>query len=78
MILGVGWVLFVLYAYPGVMTMDSFDQLREGREWFFTDAHPPIMAVIWGLIVYEVVRYADFRDSVRHETAREGSGSVSA
>ena len=37
-----------------------------------------VVAVIWGLIVYEVVRYADFRDSVRHETAREGSGSVSA
>ena len=30
--------------------MDSFDQLREGREWFFTDAHPPIMAFMWGII----------------------------
>jgi low temperature requirement protein LtrA len=37
-----------------------------------------VVAVVWGLIVYEVVRYADFRDSVRHELAREGSGSVSA
>ncbi|HTL32493.1 MAG TPA: hypothetical protein VL326_05190 [Kofleriaceae bacterium] len=50
LILAVGWVLLVLYAYPGVMTMDSFDQLREGREWIFTDAHPPIMAGIWGVI----------------------------
>jgi low temperature requirement protein LtrA len=37
-----------------------------------------VVAVVWGLILYEVVRYADFRDSVRHELAREGSGSVSA
>jgi low temperature requirement protein LtrA len=35
-----------------------------------------VVAVIWALIVYEVVRYADFRDTVRHELAREGSGSV--
>ena len=50
MILAAGWLVFVLYAYPGVMTMDSFDQLREGRTWFFTDAHPPIMAAIWGVL----------------------------
>lgn len=30
--------------------MDSFDQLKEGRAWFFTDSHPPIMAAIWGVI----------------------------
>ncbi len=35
-----------------------------------------VVAVIWALIVYEVVRYADFRETVRHELAREGSGSV--
>jgi hypothetical protein len=34
------------------------------------------VAVVWALIVYEVVRYADFRETVRHELAREGSGSV--
>ncbi|HEY0254365.1 MAG TPA: hypothetical protein VGC41_22715 [Kofleriaceae bacterium] len=49
-ILAVGWIVLVLYAYPGVMTMDSFDQLREGRHWFFTDAHPPAMAAIWGVL----------------------------
>ena len=32
------------------MTMDSFDQLREGRNWFFTDAHPPAMAALWGVL----------------------------
>jgi len=35
-----------------------------------------VVAVIWALIVYEVVRYADFRETVRHELAREGTGSV--
>jgi len=35
-----------------------------------------VVVVIWALIVYEVVRYADFRETVRHELAREGSGSV--
>ena len=35
-----------------------------------------VVIVLWALIVYEVVRYADFRETVRHELAREGSGSV--
>jgi hypothetical protein len=49
-ILALGWVVFLLYAYPGVMTMDSFDQLKEGRAWYFTDSHPPVMAAIWGIV----------------------------
>ncbi|MEP6860023.1 MAG: hypothetical protein ABJE66_05350 [Deltaproteobacteria bacterium] len=49
-ILIAGWIVLVLYAYPGVMTMDSFDQLHEGRTWFFTDAHPPMMAAMWGVL----------------------------
>lgn len=46
----IGWGLVVLYAFPGIMTMDSFDQLREGRAWSFTDAHPPAMGALWGII----------------------------
>ena len=49
-ILAVGWIAIVLYAYPGVLTMDSFDQLREGRTWFFTDSHPAAMAALWGVV----------------------------
>lgn len=49
-ILSAGWLVLILYAFPGVMTMDSFDQLREGRTWFFTDAHPPAMAALWGVL----------------------------
>jgi hypothetical protein len=49
-ILALGWLWLVIYAFPGVMTMDSFDQLREGREGVFSDAHPPIMAALWGIL----------------------------
>jgi hypothetical protein len=45
-----GWIVVVLIAYPGVMSLDSFDQLLEARAWFFTDSHPPLMAALWGVI----------------------------
>jgi hypothetical protein len=43
-----GWVLFVVYAYPGYMSYDSVWQLQQARkieplsEW-----HPPLMAFLW-------------------------------
>lgn len=49
-ILALAWSLFVAYAYPGLMSMDSFDQLEEARAWFFTDSHPPAMAALWGIV----------------------------
>jgi hypothetical protein len=45
-----GWIVVILIAYPGVMSLDSFDQLLEARAWFFTDSHPPVMAALWGVI----------------------------
>ncbi|HEX4454610.1 MAG TPA: hypothetical protein VH143_27305 [Kofleriaceae bacterium] len=45
-----GWVIVIAVAYPGVMSLDSFDQLLEARAWFFTDSHPPLMAALWGVI----------------------------
>ncbi len=47
MILALGWLALVYYAYPGLMTMDSIQQLTEARESFYTDGHPPAMAVLW-------------------------------
>lgn len=47
-ILGVGWALFLVYAYPGYMSADSCSQLNQARgvepinEW-----HPPMMSFIW-------------------------------
>ena len=49
-ILAIGWLLVLAYAYPGVMTYDSVEQLREGRLGVFTDGHPPVMALVWGLV----------------------------
>jgi hypothetical protein len=46
-ILAIGWFLFVVYAFPGMMTMDSIQQLQEARADFYTDGHPPLMAVLW-------------------------------
>jgi hypothetical protein len=40
----------LLYAYPGMMTMDSLDQLREGRAGFYTDGHPAAMAAMWRIV----------------------------
>jgi len=49
-ILLVGGLVFLAYAYPGLMTLDSVDQLTEARAGFYTDAHPPAMAVLWGVL----------------------------
>jgi hypothetical protein len=40
---------FLVFAYPGLLTQDSVDQLVEARAGFFTDAHPPAMAALWRL-----------------------------
>jgi hypothetical protein len=49
-IVAAAWVVGLVYAFPGLMSMDSLDQLREGREGFLTDGHPPAMAAMWGLV----------------------------
>ncbi|HUQ07383.1 MAG TPA: hypothetical protein VM261_33050 [Kofleriaceae bacterium] len=46
-ILALGLALFVVYAFPGLMTIDSCDQLVEARAGIYTDAHPPAMAALW-------------------------------
>jgi hypothetical protein len=47
--------LFALvYAYPGQMTTDSFDQLSEARAGFYTDSHPPVMSFLWRLVEYVI------------------------
>lgn len=48
LILGAGWSLAVLYAYPGMMSWDSSIQLDQARGLAaISDWHPPVMAVIW-------------------------------
>ena len=48
LILAAGWFFFFMHAYPGLMTRDSFDQLRQARTGIFLDDHPPMMqAIVW-------------------------------
>ena len=49
-ILAAGWLALVIYAFPGMMTMDSIDQLQEARAAFYTDGHPPAMAALWRIV----------------------------
>jgi hypothetical protein len=49
-VLGIGWLVFIAFGWPGLVTMDSLDQLAEGRAWFFTDFHPPAMNALWGIV----------------------------
>jgi hypothetical protein len=51
-VLVTAWLVLIAYAYPGMMTIDSVDQLREARAGFYTDAHPPAMAALWRLVEY--------------------------
>jgi hypothetical protein len=49
-ILAFGWFVLAVYAFPGLMTMDSVDQLEQARAGVLTDAHPAAMSALWGLI----------------------------
>ena len=46
-ILAAGWLLFVVYAYPGMMSTDSVDQLLQARTGPIHDWFPPMMAYLW-------------------------------
>src|SRR5687767_4566563 len=47
-ILAIGWFVFVMLAYPGHMTKDSWDQLSHARSGWSMDEHPPLMqAIAW-------------------------------
>lgn len=48
--LAAAWVWLVVYAYPGQMTMDSLDHMREARAHLYTDAHPAVCDVLWKVI----------------------------
>lgn len=53
-ILIAGWVVFLLYAYPGYMSSDSIDQLLDSRVGTFNDWHSPTMTEIWRLIGFAI------------------------
>jgi hypothetical protein len=49
-ILATAWLAGIVYAFPGLMTMDSIDQLNEARAHFYTDGHPAAMAAMWRIV----------------------------
>ncbi|HEX4419341.1 MAG TPA: hypothetical protein VH165_15625 [Kofleriaceae bacterium] len=49
-ILAAAWACLLVYAWPGQMTLDSYDHLREARAGVYSDAHPPIINVTWRVI----------------------------
>ncbi|HEU0036466.1 MAG TPA: hypothetical protein VFQ53_37900 [Kofleriaceae bacterium] len=49
-ILLIGWSVFAIYAFPGLLTADSFAQLDDARSGVFRDINPPLMAALWWAI----------------------------
>lgn len=45
-----GWLVFVLYAYPGYLMRDGADQLVDSRYGQFTDWYSPMLTEVWRLV----------------------------
>lgn len=41
------WCVMLVYAFPGHMTRDSLDHLREARLGVYTDSHPPVINLLF-------------------------------
>ncbi len=48
-ILVAAFVAFLIYAFPGFIGWDSEASLVQSRSGHYTDAHPPIIALLWRL-----------------------------
>ncbi|HEY1549671.1 MAG TPA: hypothetical protein VGG28_17705 [Kofleriaceae bacterium] len=48
-ILVVAFVAFLIYAFPGFLGWDSEASLVQARSGHYSDAHPPIIALLWRL-----------------------------
>jgi len=46
----IGFVLTIACFFPGYMSPDSVEQLRQGRALSFGAWHPPVMSLLWGLL----------------------------
>ncbi|MBK7539119.1 MAG: hypothetical protein IPI49_27885 [Myxococcales bacterium] len=51
-VLLVAWGLLIFYGFPGQMTQDSYDHLREARARIYSDSHPPIINLVWAFFDY--------------------------
>jgi len=46
-VLSIAWLVLMVYAFPGQMTADTFDHLKEARTGVYTDSHPPAMNLVF-------------------------------
>ncbi|HEY0253968.1 MAG TPA: hypothetical protein VGC41_20700 [Kofleriaceae bacterium] len=53
-ILAAGYALFLAYAAPGFMSIDSAQQLLQARAHSYDNWHPPAMAWLWGIVEHVV------------------------
>ncbi|MBA3451952.1 MAG: hypothetical protein H0T42_02505 [Deltaproteobacteria bacterium] len=51
-ILAIAWFYLMIYAFPGIMTQDSYDHLREARDRLYSDGHPPAINLLWSVVDY--------------------------
>lgn len=45
-----GWIVVLLYAYPGIVTWDGVQLLAEARSGIYADDHPPVYIAIWHVV----------------------------
>jgi len=45
-----GWIVALLYAWPGYLQVDGADQLVDSRTGVFTDWHSPVMTELWRIV----------------------------
>jgi hypothetical protein len=53
-VVAIAWGVLILYAFPGIMTRDSFDHLSEARSGIYTDSHPPAINLLWRALDYAI------------------------
>jgi len=53
-VLAIGWVVVVIYAYPGQLTFDSLRYFVQARAGEYSDDQPPAIAALWRLLEYLV------------------------
>jgi hypothetical protein len=49
-VLGIAWLVVIVYAFPGQMPPDTFDHLDEARRGLYTDGHPPVNDLIFDVV----------------------------
>jgi hypothetical protein len=50
LVLALGWLVLVVYAYPGQLGDESFAYLRQARTRFFSDGYPPAISALWRVL----------------------------